>query len=168
MAWPTGNVSLANVDADSDSITSARPQIYQALANINEIREFGVNITDNQTIAGDKTFTGNTTLNEYREFVHTQGNVSGTFAPNAYAGPVQTITATGNITLSVPTGMDTGSSIVLIIRQDGTGSRRLTANSSYKFAGNFRTLSTSANSTDTLSVFYDGSAYLCNLTTGYA
>jgi hypothetical protein len=168
MAWPSANISVANVDAGSDSISSARPQIYQAIANVNEIREFGVNKTDDQTITGNITFTGNTTINEYIEYTYTQGNVSGTFSPNAWTGPVQKITATGNITLNPPTGMSTGSSIVLIIRQDGTGSRRLTANSSYKFSANFRTLSTAANSIDTLSIFYDGTDYLCNLTNGYA
>ena len=37
MAWPSGNLSLANVDADSDSISSARADIYSAFVKVNEL-----------------------------------------------------------------------------------------------------------------------------------
>lgn len=168
MAWPTANVSLSNVDAGSDSISSARADIYTAMSYVNEIREFGVNTTDNQTIGGNKTFTGNTTLNEYVETVYALGSTSGTITPSVYNGPVQTLTLTGNLTLNAPTGMTTGSNMVLIIRQDGTGSRAMTANTAYKFAGNSKTLSTAANSIDVMTVFYDGTNYLCSLNKNYA
>ena len=168
MAWPSGNISTGNVDAGSDSISSARPQIYQAILNINEIREFGVNTTDNQTIAGNKTFTGNVTLNEYVEAVYAIGTTSGSVTPNAYNGPVQTITLNGSLTLNAPTGMSTGSSIALIIRQDATGSRTMTPNSAYKFAGGNKTLSTAASSIDLMTIFYDGTNYLCSLARGYS
>lgn len=168
MAWPTANISSGNVDAGADSISSARPQIYQAILNVNEIREFGVNTTDNQTIAGNKTFTGNTTLNEYVEAIYAGGNTgAGTYTPNAYNGPVHTITATGNFTLAAPTGMAAGASITLIIRQDATGSRTMTANSAYKFLANVKTLSTAASAIDMLSTFYDGTSYLSVLSKGY-
>ena len=56
--------------------------------------------------------------------------------------------------------------MTLILTQDGTGNRTLT--STMKFAGNYKTLSTSASATDIISVFYTGSTYYASLTTGYA
>ncbi len=37
MAWPSANVSLANVDSGSDSISNARADIYDAFTKLNEI-----------------------------------------------------------------------------------------------------------------------------------
>jgi hypothetical protein len=37
MAWPSANVSLANVDSGSDSISSARADIYDAFTKLNAI-----------------------------------------------------------------------------------------------------------------------------------
>jgi hypothetical protein len=44
----------------------------------------------------------------------------------------------------------------------------LAANSAYKFAAGFKTLSTAANAIDLISIFYDGTTYYSVLTTGYA
>jgi hypothetical protein len=96
------------------------------------------------------------------------GNISGTFAPNRSNGSVQTATLTGNVTLSAPTNMTLGQSLTLIFTQDATGNRLLTPNANYKFAGNFKTLSTAANSIDMLNMFHDGATYYTTLTTGYA
>jgi hypothetical protein len=41
MAWPPANISLTNVDADSDSISSARADIYQAFTSLNDIIQVG-------------------------------------------------------------------------------------------------------------------------------
>lgn len=41
MAWPLANISLSNVDADSDSISSARADIYQAFSSLNDIIQVG-------------------------------------------------------------------------------------------------------------------------------
>jgi hypothetical protein len=63
--------------------------------------------------------------------------------------------------------MTSGSSITVIIRQDGTGSRTMTANSAYKFAAGVNTLSSAALSRDILAIFYDGTDYLATLSKGY-
>jgi hypothetical protein len=65
------------------------------------------------------------------------------------------------------TNITAGQSATLILKQDGTGSRLLTANAAYKFAGGFKTLSTAANSVDIISVFYDGTNYYSSLGNGY-
>lgn len=132
-----------------------------------------VDLTSTQTITGSKNITGLTTLKQYIETVYAGGNTgTGTYTPTLSNGAVQTITATGNFTLAAPSGMSTGSSITLIIRQDGTGSRTWTLNSAYKVLGGAttanKTLSTTALSIDVFTIFYDGTNYLCNLGKGYA
>jgi hypothetical protein len=110
-----------------------------------------------------------TSLGSYIERIYTIGNSgSGTVTPYASNGAVQKLTATGNFTLAAPSGMSAGSSIVLIIRQDSTGSRVPTINSAYKFAAGQKTLSTAGLSVDMITIFYDGSDYLCNLIKAYS
>ena len=78
MAWPTGNLSLANVDADSDSISSARADIYSAFVKVNEL-------TNTSPATFLPAYTGNIAAN----YITT---TSGIFWPNGSAY------ATGNIT----------------------------------------------------------------------
>ena len=112
--------------------------------------------------------TGNTQIGPYIETVYAIGNTgTGTITPAFSNGPVQTMTATGNFTLAEPTGMSAGASIALIIRQDATGVRICTFNGAYKFANGSKTLSTTANSIDVVTVFYDGTNYLCALNKGF-
>ena len=99
--------------------------------------------------------------------VVTLGSISGSFTPDRSVYSVQKATLTGNITLNSPVNMSTGQSLTLIFTQDATGNRTMTADAAYKFAGNFRTLSTAANSIDMLNMFYDGTTYYVTLTTGY-
>lgn len=242
MVWPTANVSTTNLDQASDSISSARADLYEAVTKLNEIIQTGgvegnissgvasvngysgivvldaddltdgatnkfytdekaedaaanlfvngthsgitftyndasatidadvsgsvVDLTTNQTIAGNKTFTGFTTLNEYRETVYTGGSVT-TYTPDLQDGPVQTITLTGNFTLNAPVNMLAGTSVTLIVKQDATGNRIMTPNTAYLFAGGINTLSVTANVKDIVSIFYDGTDYLTTLSKGY-
>jgi hypothetical protein len=96
---------------------------------------------------------------EYNENIHSLGTTSGTITPNATNGNVQTITLNGNLTFSAFTSPVAGQSITLIINTGGTG-RTLT--STMKFAGGEKTLSTT-NTTDIISVFYDGTNYWASL-----
>lgn len=177
MTWPSGNISLANLDSGSDSISSARADLYEAVNKVNLMIDNGptaegggsyVDITTTQTISGNKTFTGNVVLNEYQEYVYNIGTTSGSVTPNWSNGPVQTITLNGNLTLNTPVNMSAGASVVLIIRQDATGLRTLTANSAYKFQAGMKTLSTAGSAIDILSIFYDSTNYLCSLAKGYS
>ena len=126
-----------------------------------------VDLTTTQSVGGDKTFTGLTTLNEYVEAVYDGGSVSGAYTPTLTNGPVHKILLTGSFSLAPPSGMTSGSSITVIIRQDSTGSRAMTANAAYKFAAGVNTLSSAANSRDILAIFYDGTDYLATLSKGY-
>jgi hypothetical protein len=81
------------------------------------------------------------------------------------------VTLGGNRTLANPTNLVEGDVLNFRIAQDSTGSRVLTYGSMYKSAVGSSanlTLSTSANSIDFMSCYYDGSVLLCNLGKGYA
>jgi len=117
---------------------------------------------------GNVVITGNTSLGPFAETQYAKGNQTGVVSLNYYNGSVQTITATGDITINTSniTGMPTGGSMTLVITQDATGSRLLTSNLLY--AGGSKTLSTAANAIDTITVYYTGTQYLAALVKGYA
>tara|TARA_R100001443_G_scaffold22190_1_gene34366 strand:- start:102 stop:1874 length:1773 start_codon:yes stop_codon:yes gene_type:complete len=78
------------------------------------------------------------------------------------ANQVATVTLAGNRTLDAPSNQVAGATYILIVKQDGTGSRTLnTSASSYKFPGGTEpTLSTGANAVDILTFVSDGSSML--------
>ena len=76
-------------------------------------------------------------------------------------GQVAEITLAGNRSLGNPTNQIAGATYILIVRQDGTGSRTLTFSSDYKFPGGTApTLTTTANAVDILTFVSDGSLML--------
>jgi hypothetical protein len=96
----------------------------------------------------------------YNEKIHSLGTTSGTVAPDVGVnGNIQTITLNGNLTINGFNNAFTGESVTLIINTGGTG-RTLT--STMKFAGGEKTLSTT-NTTDILSITYDGTNYWASL-----
>ncbi len=90
---------------------------------------------------------------------------SATLTPNPVNGPIQTVTLTGNVTISAFSSPLSGQTIRLVLTQDGTGSRLLT--STMKFAGGIKTLSTAANAIDILTISYIGTSYYATLDKGY-
>ena len=82
-----------------------------------------------------------------------------TITPDVANGNVQTVTLTGNITFSAFANPVAGQSLTLIVNTNGTD-RTLT--STMKFAGGEKTLSTT-DTTDIISVFYDGTNYWASL-----
>jgi hypothetical protein len=127
-----------------------------------------LNFTGNGVTVSNVSNVATVNIPGIEDAVEILGNISGSFAPNRALASVQTATLIGNITLDTPINMSTGQSLTLIFTQDSAGNRELTANSAYKFAGNFRTLSFTGNSIDMLNMFYDGTVYYVALTTGYA
>jgi hypothetical protein len=109
-----------------------------------------------------------TGLTSFTETVYAYGN-SGTltWAPSYSNGTIQTITLTGNLTMNAFTSVAAGQTITFVITQDATGSRTLT--STFKFAGAFKTLTTTASATDILTVTaVTTSTYYASLSRGYA
>ena len=80
---------------------------------------------------------------------------------NLAANQVGIVTLGGNRTLNAPTNQAAGATYIIIIKQDGTGSRTLTWNSAYKFPGGTDpTLTTAANAIDVVSFVSDGTNML--------
>jgi hypothetical protein len=138
---------------------------FYTSANSNLILNFGTTYANSISVSNTADV-ANLKLNKFQENVYSYGNATGTITPDFVNGSIQTLTLTGNITLNSLGNAIAGRSMTLILTQDGTGNRTLT--STMKFAGNYKTLSTSASATDIISVFYTGSTYYASLTTGYA
>jgi hypothetical protein len=75
---------------------------------------------------------------------------------NMDLGSVMQVTLAGNRTMAAPTNLVSGGTYTAIIKQDATGSRTLTWNAVFKFAGGSKTLSTAANATDVATFVSDG------------
>ena len=154
-----GNGILVTGDAGTDTATFAIGSTSNQDINIQPDGSGTVNI-------GDKILR-RAVHKDYAETVYTGGNTSTAITPDQENGNVQNFTANSSFTLNLPTNMPTGGSITLIITQDGTGSRAMTANASYKFAGGNATLTTTAAAIDVIQIFYNGVAYLATLTNDF-
>lgn len=78
-----------------------------------------------------------------------------TITVDATLGNVYTVTLGGNRTMAAPTGPLDGQTISIYVTQDGTGSRTLTWNAAFKFAGATPpTLSASAGKVDLFTMQY--------------
>ena len=186
-----GNTSIS-IPTSNGNITTLAGGIQQMrVLNINGVGTgftpviiSGLQVENRTLLSGNLSVTGQTTLatvtggpfgnstvgislQNYSETVGNTGNTGTTFVPNYSNGIVQRITANNNFTLAAPLNISTGQSVTLIITQDATGSRVMTANAVYKFAYGVKNLSTVAGSIDMLSIFFDGTNYLCNLVKGY-
>lgn len=86
--------------------------------------------------------------------------------PNFSNGNNFIVTLAGNRTLVNPTGVTTGQSGVIFVKQDGTGSRTLGIQSHYHFAGGTApTFSTAANAVDVIGyVAYGATTIACTTT----
>lgn len=149
----TATSANANI---TNTLTAATAQLTTLTANT----ATAANATVTNTLTAESA-----SLKRYSETVVAQGNVSGTFTPNLATGTVHTLTLTGNITFNQFTNPVSGQSGVFVLTQDATGSRLLTSN--MRFSGNSRTLTTTANAVDILSVAYIGTTYYAALTKGY-
>ena len=81
-----------------------------------------------------------------------------TIAVDLSLGNNFTVTLAGNRTLGAPSNVTAGQSGVIVVTQDGTGSRTLAYNSAYKFAGGTApTLTTTASAVDVLAYYVESS-----------
>ena len=65
------------------------------------------------------------------------------------------VTLGGNRTLGLPTNITAGRNGIIIVKQDGTGSRTLSYNAVWKFQGGAPTLSTAANAVDIIAYYVE-------------
>ena len=83
----------------------------------------------------------------------------GTVTPDFSLGNNFTLTLGGNRTLANPTNLTAGQSGVILVLQDGTGSRTLSFGSYWKFPGGTApTLTTTASAVDLLAYFVESSS----------
>ena len=141
--------------------------------NTNQLTNGAGFITDDGN--GDLTITGSTIQSSgstidlddivrfnvgYKEDINSLTS-STSISVDASAAPVHTVTLAHAATFTI-SNMVAGQSIMIIITQDGTGSRTGSF-TSVKFPGGAPTLSTGTGDIDVISVFYDGTNYLGNI-----
>ena len=115
-------------------------------------------------ITGVADISGHVEAKGVEETVYDLGTTGGTITPNFTNGAIQKITLNNNLTFSAFTSPVAGQSITLIIDTNGTG-RTLT--STMLFAGGNKTMSTT-DTTDVMTVLYDGTNYLANYVTDFS
>jgi hypothetical protein len=101
---------------------------------------------------------------------------AGTYAVNLSSGTVHKMTLAGNFVFDGFTSAVSGTSVTLLVRQDATGNRTFTTstNANTVWAGGVKTLSTTANASDVITIFYQGptggtvGAYIASLNRGYS
>ena len=113
-----------------------------------------VTTTGTQTLT-NKTLENPTITNGYTEEVAT-ANTSTAYTIDLANGSVQILTLTGNATLTFPANT-AGKSFLLLLKQDGTGSRTVTWDSDVKWAGSTApTITATASKADIYSFVCDG------------
>jgi hypothetical protein len=129
----------------------------------------GVIVTGTASVNAIAPVSGNLSVSNmtYNEVQYASLGTTGTLTPDPANGSVQKITLTGNITINAMGGSPAaGDSVTLIIVQPSSGNYTLT--STMKFAGGTKTLSTTSNYIDVVTIYYDGTNYLANLATNFS
>lgn len=179
-----GNVN-GNVTGNATSATVANGLGASASVNTTGIitaSSFSGDVTGNASSATNLTGAGSTAavlgintsgLNNTKLYL--SGNAAAeivtlsdgaNITPDFGSGNNFVVTLGGNRTLVNPTGVTTGQSGVIIVKQDGTGSRTLGIQSHYHFAGGTApTFTTTANAVDVIGyVAYGATTIACTTT----
>lgn len=112
-----------------------------------------VTLTGTETLT-NKTIQAGTFTNGYTEEVNT-ANTSTAYTISLADGSFQILTLTGNATITMPTAT-AGKSFILLLKQDGTGSRTITWSTVKWPAGTAPTITSTASKQDIFSFFADG------------
>lgn len=112
-----------------------------------------VTLTGSQTLT-NKTIEAGTFTNGYTEEVNT-ANTSTAYTISLADGSFQVLTLTGNATITMPTAT-AGKSFILLLKQDGTGSRTVTWSTVKWPGGTAPTVTSTASKQDIYSFFADG------------
>ena len=164
-----GNIAIAPNGSGNIQLTPTSGNITLGATNFpttdGSVNQF-ITTNGSGTLAFTSTLTGST-LTNYKETIYTGGTATGTITPSVANGNVQSITLSGSITLNALGTPETGDSMTLIVKQPASGGP-YTLTSSMLFAGGTKTLSTTANAIDIISVVYDGTSYYASLSTNFS
>ena len=164
-----GNIAIAPNGSGNIQLTPTSGNITLGATNFpttdGSVNQF-ITTNGSGTLAFTSTLTGST-LTNYKETIYTGGTATGTITPSVANGNVQSITLSGSITLNALGTPETGDSMTLIVKQPASGGP-YTLTSSMLFAGGTKTLSTTANAIDIISVLYDGTTYWASLSTNFS
>ena len=141
-AWPNANIAtgIDAVKLADGTVTNAELQYINTLSSNAQTQITARLPLAGGTMSGTTVFADQLTtrqvIKDYAETVYAGGNSSTAVTLAETNGNVQTFTMTGNCTFTMPTGsgLQPGTSITLILTQDGTGSRT-GAFTSVKWAG---------------------------------
>jgi hypothetical protein len=162
----TGSVSTAKI-ADS-AVTTAKindsgvttPKVADSAITTAKIAESAITSAKVDT-------TGVAVLGTAQEYTRTHNFNATTLTDGANIAwdlsqnQVAKVTLGGNRTLSNPTNAVDGAVYILVVKQDGTGSRTLSFSSDYKFSGGTApTLTTAASKADVITFVCEGTALL--------
>ena len=156
------DTAIAALAAGSGVIVSANDTVVGVL-NGKLVAGTGISLTEGND-GGDETFTiAATVAGTATEYTKAQNFNATTLSDGANiswdleSNQVCSVTLAGNRTLDNPTNMKDGATYILIVKQDGTGSRTLGYDTAYKWpGGNAPTLSTGASAVDILTFISDG------------
>jgi hypothetical protein len=114
----------------------------------------------NNTVTGNKTFSGTVTLNKALISVPDTLTDGANIATDASLGNHFRVTLGGNRTLDNPTNLADGQRIVWEFIQDGTGSRTIALGSKFAFGTDITgvTLTTTASKRDFMTAIYNSTA----------
>ena len=142
----SGNVLTSNGTTWSSTAPSA------ATGNVT-IGNTTISLGGTATSVGNLTLT-NTTVTNYTETLYT-ANTGTAITVSLTNGTVQQLTLTGNATITMPTA-SAGKSFIIMLKQDGTGSRTVTWSTVTWPSGTAPTITTTASKQDIFSFFSDG------------
>lgn len=138
--------------------TSDSTANYVLKTNGSGTLSFAAPATGDVTLTGTETLTNKTltnpTVTNYTETPYS-ANSSTAITLALTNGTVQIITLTGNATITMPTATS-GKSFILLLKQDGTGSRTVTWTTVKWPGGTAPTITSTASKQDIFSFFADG------------
>ena len=153
-----GSIDNANIGS-SAAIAYSKLNLSSAIlsADLADISGTVVGTTDSQTLSG-KTLTKPTINASVQAFTTDSDGATVTF--NMSASNVHTVTLAGDRTLAV-SNVSTGQAFVIILTQDGPGSRTVTWFGSILWPdGTVPTLTTTGGDKDAFGFIYDGTNYI--------
>jgi hypothetical protein len=155
----TGIIGSGNVD-------SVNGETGFVVLDTDDIDEGTINLYFSNARVLSAVESGNVKFKQFSETTSNLGVLSGNISANidVASASIFKIQPNANITLDSVENATAGVSATLILNHQANN---IQLSSTWKFAGNVRTLSETTGSTDIISVFYDGEDYYASITKGY-